>query len=157
MKYIKTFEDYGYRWKNIIEKDGNLYINLHQLIFEMENHANKVRENKKLTRGGYSIPDDNKIVSDMETEYITLVRNLIENKVISFNDPDFGSHYGLCTNVSFESGPFTEDSKNDSIFQFEYISIKIDNEEDYYNVDEEVIVYLDLDSEMYKTKSKFNI
>jgi len=37
MKYLKTYEEYRFKWNGIVEKDGNLYISLYKLANEMEN------------------------------------------------------------------------------------------------------------------------
>lgn len=158
MKYIKTYENHNYKWNNITEKDGKIYINSYKLVNEMQNAANKTRENRKYTRGGYSIPDDVDIMLNMEEEYRNLITKLLKNKVISFDDCDFRSHFGICYNISFESGPFTFDETIDKdTFQFEWLSIKLDGSDEYYNVDEEIIVHLDIDPKIYKIGNKYNI
>ena len=157
MKYIKTYEGYGYRWENIVEKNGKLYIKIYKLRHEMEDYANKIRENKKITRGGYSIPDDKEIVSNMEIEYEDLIKKLLKNKVISFKDSELIDHFGICNNITFDSGPSGGIKEDQYTFLFEYLCIKLD---EWYNLEgeeEEVIVHLDIDPETYKNKSKFNL
>ena len=165
MRHIKTYEKFdddfvflqqAKFWKNIFQKGDKLYINLYKLSDEMFEFANKERETKKFSRGGYSIPDDKTIISDMDDQYRKIIRKLLTNKVISFDDSDSGSHFGICFNVSFESGP-TGFPVDEYVFQFEYLAIKLEGDDEYYNVDDEVIVHLDIDPEQYKLRTKFNL
>jgi hypothetical protein len=160
MKFIKTYEGYGYKWKNIVEKNDKLYINLYQLAREMEYSANNEREFKKLRRGHYSTPSDIEIISNQECEYRNLIFKLLIDKVISFEDENSNSHFGICDRISFESGPSGFVKEIQYTFQFEYISIRIYEEDEWYNVgagNKDVIVHLNIDPEIYKNNIKFNI
>ena len=169
MRYIKTFENFDDNfvflqqskfWKNIFQKGDKLHIHIYELANEMESYANKQKETKKFARGGYSIPDDKSIVREMENEYINLVKKLLKGKVISFDDADFGSHFGICDSVSFDSNsaPGSPDTPDDNTFNTNFVQIMMMNSDrDWLNVDDEVIVHLDIDPEEYKNTDKFNI
>ena len=141
MKYIKTYEGYGYEWKNIYEKDGKLYIHLYKLASEMEESAK----------------GDKYIVAKKENEYCKLVKKLLRGNVITFSCADCSKkeHTGICDRVEFHSGL---DSTPDDVFQLEYIHIKLENMKGDENIeDDKVIVHLDTDPEIYRETQKYNL
>ena len=137
MKYIKSYENHSFKWKNIWKKDGKLHVSVYALANEMEKSITY-----KDTPG--SAIDPRKVaISEKEREYVHLVRHLLEGKVITFSCSDcYPSdwHTGICDKVEFHGG-------------FEYES------EDRFQVEDidEVVVHLDIDPEMYRDSKKYNI
>ena len=155
MKYLKTYEEYRFKWNGIVEKDGNLYISLYKLANEMEESANNERETKKFVRGGYYIPDDKNIVKDKEEYYIRFVKKLLIDKLITFDSEDYGKNLtGICKDVIFDGG---FEAKPENTFNIEHIHISLDSLEDEASIYEEVIVHSDEDAEQYKLRTKFNL
>lgn len=156
MRYIRTYEGYGYKWENIIEKDGKLYIQVYELANEMEKYANKERETKKFSRGGYSIPDDDKIIIEYDDEYRRLIKKLLTGKVVTFScvDCEETEHTGICEFVGIYPGI---EAGDDDTFRTSHIQIDIENLEYSHNLEGDVIVHLDIDPEIYKNSSKYNL
>ena len=142
MKYLKSYENSSYNWKNIYEKNGKLYINLYSLSNEMEKSV---------------FGKDKYIIAEKEVEYYKLVKKLMIDKVITFSCTDCieDKHTGICENIDFEGG-FEED--NDHAFQLEFIKIKLEGSEDFHNIDDDlVIIHTDIDPKLYRETEKYNL
>ena len=154
MKYLKFYESHPYKWENITEKNGKLYINIYQLASEMEDSLNYKED---------QILDDDQIqnLREKEKEYMALIRKILVNNVITFDSSYEDNITGICEYVEFHSG-FGDARANG--FQFEYIHIKIENltndEEldDALDIgDDVVIVHLDIDSDVFRDSKKYNL
>lgn len=148
MKYLKLYESHPYNWKNITEKNNKLFINIYQLASEMEDSLNF---KKILTLNETQIGR----LREKEQEYIKLVKKLLVDKIITFNSSYEANLTGICKDVEFHSG-FGDASPNG--FQFEYINIILEDEEEEFDIgDEDVIVHLDIDPNVYRDSKKYNL
>lgn len=139
MKHLKIYEGFNYKWKNIYEENNKLYINLYKLIAEMEK----------------TNPID---VSEMEKEYIKLVKGILIGRVITFSSDDIGGNVtDICENVSFYSG-FDDSTINDSNFQINFIRIQVEDFDDEFNLDDDKIeVHLDITAKEFRERKKYNL
>lgn len=139
MKHLRIYEGFGYKWKNIYEKDGELHIHLYKLISEMEDSV-----------------EDRSDLKKMEDEYVKLVINLLVGKVITFSTDDYYEDItDVCDNVSFYNsiGDLGPDN-----FQISFVQIGVEHLDEDFNInDDEVIVHLNIDSEMVRKTKKYNL
>lgn len=154
MKYLKFYESHPYNWKNIIEKNGKLYINIYALSSEIEETLN-FKEDQILTN------KEKDALRNKEKEYRNLIRKLLIENVITFDSSYEDNITGICEDVEFHSG-FGDAKPNG--FQFEYINIKIENlnndeelDEALDIGDEDVIIHLDVDPNVYRDSKKYNL
>lgn len=154
MKYLKFYESHPYKWENITEKNGKLYINIYQLASEMEDSL-KYKDDQILTK-----IEKEKLIAK-EKEYRNLIRKMLLDNVITFDSSYEDNITGICEDVEFHSG-FGDARANG--FQFEYIHIKIENltnDEELDNAldigDDVVIVHLDIDSDVFRDSKKYNL
>jgi hypothetical protein len=139
MKHVKVYELFDYKWKNIEEKDGKVYLNLYDLSHEMEAFANKNRD----------------AIVKMESEYKDLIRKLLIGNVITFSSDEYDEITDICDDVEFHSGFGTPDEYD---FQFQHIQIKTEDLEEATNIDDDkVIIHLDSYGEIFKKSKKFNL
>ena len=151
MKYIKTFEDvlYPYQWKNIVRNGNELYVHLYELAAEME---------EKIFREGR----DKYEYDRMGKYYINLVRDLLEGKVITYHsDEEDETVTGICESVNFESAfGLTQEGDDEDRFQFDYILLKLEEknyEENLSDDNDEIVVHLDEDTNLWREMGKYNL
>jgi hypothetical protein len=154
-KFNKTYENYealypafsASFWNNIEVKDNIITANIYKLANEMLDSINENPDDR-----------DKDEVKKMEQEYIQLIRGLLVGKVISFecSDCKVSKHKGVCQNILFENGILSSPDKG--FFDIEYIQIKLENTDDYHNIeDDEFKIYLNEDPELYRATSKYNL
>ena len=141
MRYIKTYESRRYEWDSIQEETNAIIVYPLELATEMENVVAGKSKYKVIM---------------MEDRYKALVRDLLENKVISFECDDCNEHhYGLCESVDFLGDPYGE--VEDDCFNVQYVQITLDNMDDSHNIEDKVIVHLDKDPQLYIDTKKYNL
>ena len=148
MKHLRTYESIGltkdFGWKNIFEKDGDLYVRLYKLANEMqETVVGKPRY---------------KVIM-MEDYYVKLVRELLMDRLITFDCDECGKnkHTGICTKIEFSGG--LENNKPDDDFELEYIHIKTDNFRDAHGIDDDLVIvhFWNVDKDTFQVANKYNL
>lgn len=138
MKHIKLYEGFGYKWKNIYEEDGNLYINLYKLADEIQFDA--INNKYDLVK--------------IESDYYDLVRKLLIGKVITFYSEEYGVITNICDKIEFYAGF----GKIEGRFKLGFIEIKTENIEDSDNIDDDkVIIHLNIEPDLFRSTQKYNL
>jgi len=142
MKHLRIYENFS-KWINITEKDGVILLNIYGLANEMLDSINE--EPDKRTQ---------EEIDEIEKKYASLVRQLLINKVITLYTIDLDKHKGICDDVSFEGEYITPEK---GYFGFGNVFISLEDADLYLIPDEDVIIHLNEDPEMYRAINKYNI
>lgn len=148
MKHLKIYEQYfntSYEWKSITKVGEKLHVDVYSLMVEF-----------------YISVSDNtnpEIVQDKEAEYIEFVAELLEDKVITFNANIDEKITGICKTVEYFSGPFMQNDLNIYEFSIETVGIYLEDDNYEYIVsgDDEVIIHMDIDADIYRNSKKYNL
>jgi hypothetical protein len=141
MRHLKTYENqsetYPYKWENIIQKGDKLYVNLYELVTEMESTAFGKKEMRK-----------------MEKIYRKLIKNLLIGKVISFDCEDCQDHIGICDDVMFSA----DDVYDYSGFDIQYIHILTEDMNDSHtSEDGKITIHLDINPDFFRDTKNYNL
>lgn len=151
MKYIKLFE---YEWflgsqtyDSIKNVDGELHVSLYELANEMENSVEDIYPETMVKK---------------EEEYFKLVRKLLIGNVITFScaDCNENSHTGICDNVHFSSGDFSDGDGADNteaMFQTQFIHISTEDMNDSHSIEDDDVTIHNDDPDLYRNMKKYNL